>query len=950
MYQSRTKLLLLFFVLPFLSTAQNFGGNPSSIKWMQVNTARSRVIFPKGLDSQANRISNVAALLDSVTLYSIGNKIRKWNIVLLNQTTEANAFVRLAPVMSELYMVPPQNNFANGSLRWDDNLIIHEDRHMQQFSNFNNGLTKVFSFLLGQEGQLLANGISIPNYFFEGDAVWQETLVSAQGRGRMPWFYNGLKSLWLGKKNYSWMKLRSGSLLHYTPDHYELGYPLVAYGYEKYGEDFWRKVTGDAVRFKGLFYSFNNAVEKYSGKSYQHFREDALQYFKEQTLPAVQKNDDSFNYITAVEKNNVVDYLFPQFVNDDTIIVTKQSYKELNSFYFLINGKEQKIRVKDYVKDDYFSYKNGRVVYAVYQSDPRWANRNYSVIQLLDIYTNEQRQLTTNSKYFSPDINKDGTEVIAVNVNPDGSNYLHRLNAATGQLISEVPNPNNYFFTQTKYINNSTAVSAVRNPQGQMALVKVNLDNGTTELLTEFSFSVLGYPQVINDILYFSMTDNFSNDKTSKPADRIFAVNLNDKKQYRITNNANAVYQPAVNTKGELVFTAFTADGSRLVKSNINTLKSMTIEVGEQTNLNNIPAAAALQRTGAGILYQLGNKKNEVTKYKKSFQLFNFHSARPVASDPEYGYTFYGDNILSSFSNSISYIYNRNELSHTIGYNAVFAGWFPYLRLGAEYSANRNIDTSLTSGINFNSAKITGGISIPLSFINGRTFKYLNFGIGYNIEQVPYIGIGKDVFNNLALKYGNAFFSFTNQSRQARQHINPRWAQTISFTYRDAFTFYKGKKLVSAASLYFPGLFPNHSLVFNAAFQKRDTVPDFFSNTFSYSRGYEALNTRRMYKLGVNYHFPLFYPDWGFGNIVFFQRIRTNVFYDYTNARARVNGVLTTIINRSVGSEIYFDTKLWNALPASIGVRYSHLLDTDLRYPGATGRWEIILPINLIPN
>ena len=247
MYQSRTKLLLLFFVLPFLSTAQNFGGNPSSIKWMQVNTARSRVIFPKGLDSQANRISNVAALLDSVTLYSIGNKIRKWNIVLLNQTTEANAFVRLAPVMSELYMVPPQNNFANGSLRWDDNLIIHEDRHMQQFSNFNNGLTKVFSFLLGQEGQLLANGISIPNYFFEGDAVWQETLVSAQGRGRMPWFYNGLKSLWLGKKNYSWMKLRSGSLLHYTPDHYELGYPLVAYGYEKYGEDFWRKVTGDAA-------------------------------------------------------------------------------------------------------------------------------------------------------------------------------------------------------------------------------------------------------------------------------------------------------------------------------------------------------------------------------------------------------------------------------------------------------------------------------------------------------------------------------------------------------------------------------------------------------------------------------------------------------------------------------------------------------------------------------
>jgi hypothetical protein len=105
-----------------------------------------------------------------------------------------------------------------------------------------------------------------------------------------------------------------------------------------------------------------------------------------------------------------------------------------------------------------------------------------------------------------------------------------------------------------------------------------------------------------------------------------------------------------------------------------------------------------------------------------------------------------------------------------------------------------------------------------------------------------------------------------------------------------------------------------------------------------------------MYKLGVNYHFPLFYPDWGAGNIFFIQRVRANAFYDYTNAKARVNGRLTEIINRSAGGEIYFDTKLWNALPASIGIRYSHLLDTDLINPRTTGRWEIILPINLIPN
>jgi hypothetical protein len=334
----------LFFFFPFFIAAQNLGGNPNSIKWQQINSKSARVIFPVGLDSQANRINNIVGLLDSTTINTIGAKQRKWNIVLLNQTTIPNAYVRLAPVISELNMIPGQDNFSTGSLRWDDNLIIHENRHMQQFANFNSGLTKVFSFFLGQEGQLLANGLTIPDYFFEGDAVWQETLVSAQGRGRMPSFYNGLRSLTLGNKKYSWMKLRSGSLKDYTPDHYELGYQLVAYGNEKYGADFWRKVTTEAVQFKGLFYSFNRAIERYSGKTYQQFRDDALDYFRQQTIPQ-SKKIEAVNYITEIKKNTVADYLFPVFVNDDTILVTKKSYKEINTF--LPACKRQREKDKD---------------------------------------------------------------------------------------------------------------------------------------------------------------------------------------------------------------------------------------------------------------------------------------------------------------------------------------------------------------------------------------------------------------------------------------------------------------------------------------------------------------------------------------------------------------------------------------------------------------------------
>ena len=935
-------LVFLFSILSFFLQAQNFGGNPSSIRWKQINTATSRVIFPPGLDSQANRVHDMVQLLNVTTANTIGNKQRKWNIILQNQTTIPNAYVRLAPVMSELYMNPGQDNFSTGSIRWDDNLIIHENRHMQQLSNFNKGFSKVFSFFLGQEGQLLANGITIPDYFFEGDAVWQETLVSAQGRGRMPHFFNGFKSLWNEEKNYSWMKIRSGSYKDYIPDYYPLGYLLVAYGNETYGDHFWRKVTEDAVRFKGLFYSFNKAIERYSGKTYRQFRTDALTFFKTKSNLSPDKFNTPVNYITSTRKNNVIDYLFPNYISNDSILVTKQSYKSLNAFYLLAEGREKKIRVKNSVIDDYYSYNNGKIVYASYSSDPRWGNRDYSVLQVVNIKNGHQKQLTVKSKYFSPDINKEGEEILAVQVNPDGSNNLHRLDANTGAVIIQLPNRNNYFFTQTKYITSYTAISAVRNPEGQMALIKVDLTNGATENITPFTFNVLGYPIVKGDTVYFSAMNN--------DADKVFAVNLENKKIFRITNNNNGIYHPTVNDKSEMLVSAFTADGSRLSKIIISASAWAEISTGEFINVKEQYTPAALQAKGAGTLYTLQQEKKMVTDYKKTNHLFNFHSRRPVAEDPEYGYSFYSDNVLSSFSNNIAYTYNRNEQSHSIGFNGVFAGWYPLLGLGTEASFNRTIDTALGRSVNFNSAKISTGFSVPLTFAGGRTNKYINIGGGYNLEQLYYRGIGKNILKNEALQYANAFLSFSNVSKQAKQHVNPRWAQTIAARYRYAFTFRDSRKFVGATNFYFPGLFSNHSLLLQGAFQKRDTLPDIFSNTFSYSRGYSALSTRRMYKLGINYELPLLYPDWGFGNIIFFQRIRANFFYDYTNARARLNGKLTDIINRSTGTELYFDTKVWNALPVSVGVRYARLLDTDLRHPGARTRWEIIVPINIIPN
>ena len=102
-----------------------------------------------------------------------------------------------------------------------------------------------------------------------------------------------------------------------------------------------------------------------------------------------------------------------------------------------------------------------------------------------------------------------------------------------------------------------------------------------------------------------------------------------------------------------------------------------------------------------------------------------------------------------------------------------------------------------------------------------------------------------------------------------------------------------------------------------------------------------------MWRSSANYHLPLAYPDWGFAGIVYFLRIRSNLFYDFTKVYS-TNKQRTADL-RSTGTELSFDTKWWNQLPVSFGLRYSYLLDAN-RFNLNEHQFEFVLSTDLIPN
>jgi hypothetical protein len=928
--------LLIVSLISAKATSQVFGGNPASIKWRQINTDTARIIFPEGLDETAKRVASIIHEEQKNHASTIGNSLRKINIVLQNQSTVSNAYVALGPYRSEFYLFAPQNSFELGSLNWASDLAIHEYRHVEQYNNFNVGLSKAFGVVFGQEGQAFANGVSVPDWFFEGDAVFNETVLSNQGRGRLPNFFNGYQSLLRQNRNYSYMKLRNGSYRDYIPGHYELGYLLVAYGREKYGADFWKKVTHDAASFNPLFYPLQGAVKRYAGTSYKQFVKDAFAFYNSKWQQA---KGPAVDYITPVHKNFVTDYKYPYLAEDGSLIVLKSSYRQIPAIYKIRpDGQEQKVAVRTITNDDYFSYKNGKIVFASYKPDARWGYREFSDITLVDAATGAKQKITHNERYVSPDISNDGQKVVAVDMRTNQMSNIIVVDLK-GEKVFRSTAMRGLVYTYPKFSANDQYVySAVRNEDGEMAFVKLELATGKETRLLPYHNRIIGFPVVQGDTIFFS--------SSYRGSDEIWAYIESRNKIFRVAVNPTgfyqAVFQPQQN---RLVASNFTADGYRLAALPASSL--LWQPVGEKENaLPDLYVPKALQQDNNNTLQATPTRDVSVSKYRKSYNFFNFHSWRPYYDDPEFSFTIYGQNILNTFQSEVAYTYNRNEASHKIGLDAVYGGWYFQPVLGGSETWNRHTfyrDTALY----YNELNAHVGLRLPLTFSGGSLYRFLTLSSTLNTQKVNWTGFGKNRFVSPTFNYIEGRLAYAQQTQKALQNIYPHFAQTLVLQYRSIINKYTANQFLATGSFYFPGLYPNHSIVLTAAYQQRDTLRQYaFSNNFPFSRGYDGIDYPRMWKFGANYHLPLLYPDLGFGNIVYFKRVRGNAFYDYTQIKNP--GIGNKFFFRTVGGEIFFDTRWWNQQEVSFGIRYSHLLNPENTVTKNPNQWEIIVPVNLL--
>ncbi len=909
--------------------AQFFGGNPASVKWKKIDTDTASIIFPATLDKQAKRVSEIIHQLQTEKQNKAGEQIRKIDIILQPHTTISNGYVSLAPYRSELFLTPLQNPFLLGAGNWTDLLAIHEWRHVQQFSNYRTGLSKWAFWLLGEQGQALANSAAIPDWFYEGDAVWSETFHSQQGRGRSALFTNRLHALEKSNKEYSYMKLRNGSLRDYVPNHYELGYLFTLYGVEKWGADFWSKVAKNAAAYKHPFYPFQHSFKEHTGVSFTSFRKDALAYFQSQWK---QQSIKDPTWLTKTEKRNVIDYQYPHVAKDSSIISLKKSYKSIPQFVAIKNGQEKVLATSPIAADDYFSYRNGKLIFGSFLPDKRWGYQDYTEIRLYSIYEKSEKIISTKSKLFSPDISHSGQIWTAVKI--DGYDTGSELIAASidGNEIKKYTNQE-LVFSYPQFSKNDDAVfAAARTFDGKMGILQWNIETEKIDTILPFHHTQIGFLKTQGDSLHFTAYHPHGERRYAIVENQLFELN----------GYATGLFQSYI-FNNQLYSSYFTASGMRL-----------GIEPLMWKPINSLPkliAPLAKENTfSSSHSFQVAERNDSIRTFRKLSQPFNFHSWRPMYNEPEYTFSLYGNNSLNTTITDLSYTFNRNERSHRAQFQGVYGGWFVQPSFAISQTWNRNLRVPLPDGtiraLQWNESEFGVGLRLPLQLTRGRHFQQLSTSIQMSRLQRNWQGLSRNLLSNDQIDYLDGQITYIIQSQKARQHIYPRFAQVWQARYRNTTSQLKASQLLLQGALFIPGIGINHNIVLQAAYYRRDTTDVFFSNIMPFSRGHEALDFPRAYRWSANYHLPLFYPDWGFGNIVYVQRIRANIFYDFTRGKSLRTG--RTFDFTSTGIECFFDSKWWNQLPATIGIRYSRLLQQGIGGSGSTNRWEIILPLSLL--
>ena len=924
MNRKNAVFILFLFLYPLSGFSQYYltGQDPASVKWQQIKTGKFQIVFPKEYQSVAQYYANVLELSSPFVSNPYIKKQKPVTIVLHNRSTISNALVSPAPFHADFFETPSQTIYPQ---IWQDQLALHEYRHVVQMTKLRQGFTKGLFFVFGEQGVAAIFGSFLPLWFVEGDAVYSETLHSKSGRGRIPSFSYKLKAQVLDKKVYSYDKAQFGSFRDFSPDHYTLGYQLVTYGTRHYGLDMWNRMLTRVARKPFTLIPFTYSLKKSSGKGKVGFYRRAMtELTSKWKLNDVASNDT----FIPVKDKYYTDYLFPQILSDGSIVCEKAGLDDVHRFVRLSrDGTEKQIFTPGFDFKASLSANDSLLCWNEKSYDLRWSNRDYSVIKLYNFKSHKLITLTHKSRYFAPAISHNGKWIVTSEISTTGEYALLFLNATTGKVIQKIKTGDNLFFITPHWsADDRFVVAFVLGKKGKQ-LVLVSRKTRKITPLSPFTFAEVKWPVMYDDFVVFT--------GTFEGKDELYALQISTKKLFKVSNarfgSTFATFSPDGKS---LIYAAYTADGYKPAHLPFSPALFKKFKRGP------VPFRYPVDSLVADTTFILENQTvphsvYPVKKYSRLGHLFNPYSWGPLSIDAnnytvQPGITLLSQNKLSTAVSSLSYLYDLNEQTGKTVFGFDYYGWYPVVSLHASYGGRRQYakdKNDTLQEVRWKETNLSLTLSIPLNFTTGKWIRGIRPSVSFHQRFLKMNPHSKFSFKENSLSISTVhLFTYVQMKRSAKD-IFPSFGFWMDALYRKTlFSDSLSQQTAFQGAAYLPGIIKHQGIRMYAALQRTRNGYYPFSHAVFLPRGYSGLQFSNFLVVRTDYALPIAYPDWDVPALFYLKRMYAHLFYDYLyDLQNKRSGK-----SSSTGIELYTDWHFLSLFPeVELGVRFSHLIDKN---------------------
>ena len=874
-------VLFLLFTTRLAGQYYETGQDPASLRWSNIETEHFRLIFPRSYSDEATRLAFVFEQSYSLIQGMYGDlPARRLPVIVHPLSTRANGYVAWAPGRVELYPYSGQNTIP---MSQTEQLALHELVHVAQMQGLRNGISRPLEYILGEQ---LPGALSIftPFWFLEGEAVVAESVLSNSGRGRQPAFEQELRALVVDREIYSYDKMINGSYRDFTPDHYRFGYQMSAYARANYGDSLFLNALQTTSSRPYFLNPFNISLKRDAGITKKKLYDSTFVYLREQW-----ENYDklmpksNFTILSGGKEGEYVSYHSPQPLGRDSIVAIRRELSKTPSFVLLTGGgkSEERLISPGYMWPYRISAGGDLIAWAEQRPDPRWENRDFSVIRTYNLKTGLANTISQNSRLFAPAVSPDGYLVACSETTAENINSLVVINSRSGTELLRTRVPGNrqviypVWSTDGKkivFISLSDEGEGIMSYNYAEGSWSVHLEPGHTDLQSVFSS---------NDTLLFVSAES--------GIDNVYFL-AGDRSPVRITSSRFGISD--ISMSGDMmIFSDCSADGNRISSFHTGEIYSDFNEtVSRVSLLSDIDTREKLDISD----YEEFSSTIQITPYRKWQHLFRFHSWMPFYTDINSisfdnttispGITLMSQNNLSTLITSIGYEYSNGE--HYLHNSITYKGWYPALELDINYGGipvvYRDEDdlyspSSVRTGI-----RTSGRIYLPLNFNSGLFNQALwpSLKVSYRNDYVY-------EEENSLFDYGQFLLTprlyFSSLRRMSYRDIYPRWGFVVdlSATYSPRDSEIYGPVRSLRTSFYAPGLLANHGIRLSFQAEKQDFGKLVHYNRVSFPRGYEHIISGELTSFTCDYQFPLAYPDLRIGSLAYIKRIRGGLFYDY---------------------------------------------------------------------